>query len=137
MKTLLSGAIALALTALVAGPVLAQGKLRPGQLSIDKGTKTATATAGAATLNKGSGKITTELITTAAAATYTLTLTNSRIAAADTVFVSVANGTNSAGAPTIQSVTPGAGSVVIVIRNAHASAAFNGTLVISFAVFKA
>ena len=137
MKTLLSGAVALALSALLVGPVLAQGRLRPGQISIDKGTKTATATGGAATLNKSSGKITTESLNTAAAGTYTLTLTNSRVVAADQVFVSLANGTNTGGSAQVQSVTPGAGSVVIVIRNAHVSTAFNGTLVVSFAVFKA
>ena len=105
-------------------------------LRLDTGTKTAAATAGAATLNKDSGKVTSEALTTAAAATYTLTITNSQVAAADLAFVSIANGTNSAGSPQVQSVTPGAGSLVVVVRNAHASAAFNGTLVVSFMVLK-
>jgi hypothetical protein len=98
---------------------------------------TATATAGAATLNAGRGKITTEALTTAAAASYTLTLTNSAIAAADIVLVSVANGTNTQGITVVQSVTPAAGSVVILINNQHAAQALNGTLVISFVVVKA
>lgn len=136
MKHFLLGVFALFAAALVVSPALAQGKLRPGQFSVDKGTKTATATAGAATLSKSAGKITTEALSTAAAATYTLTVTNTRVAAADQVFVSVANGTNSAGSPQVQSVAPGAGSFVVVIRNAHASAAFNGTLVVSFFVVK-
>ena len=103
-------------------------------LTIDTGTKTATATAGAATLNKTSGKITSESLTTAAAAAYTLTLTNSTIAATDIVFASVANDTNSAGIPIVGRVTPGSGSVTILVENQHASAAFNGTIVISFMV---
>lgn len=107
-----------------------------GSLQLDTGTRTATATAGAATLAKTSGVITTEALTTAAGATYTLTLTNSKIAAADQVYVSVANGTNTAGMPVVCTVTPAANSVVIVLQNIHASAALNGTLKISFALLK-
>ena len=97
----------------------------------------ATATGGAATANGSAGKITSEALTTAAAAAYTLTLTNSVIAAGDIVFASVANGTNTQGIVGVGRVTPGAGSVVITIRNLHASQAFNGTLVISYFVIKA
>lgn len=107
-------------------------------LTIDTGTKTAAATAGAATLNKRSGKITTESLTTAQNAFYTLTLTNSTIAAADLVFASVANGDNTQGTPMIEKVTPAAGSVVIRVVNKHATLeALNGTLVVSFLVIKA
>lgn len=104
---------------------------------LDSGTKTATASAGAATLAKGSGKITTEALTTAGLAAYTLTLTNTKIAAADMVFVSVANSTNTQGIVAVGLTTPGSGAVVITIRNLHATEAFNGTLVISFRVLKA
>ena len=94
---------------------------------------TATATAGAATLNATAGKITTEALTTAQDGVYTLTITNSTIAATSIVTASVANGTNSAGTPILGRVTAGAGSLVITVSNLHASAvAFNGTLVISF-----
>lgn len=106
-------------------------------LTLDTGTKTAEASAGAATLNKTSGKITTEALTTAAAAAYTLTLTNSAIEADDIVLASVANGTNTAGTPVVGRITPAAGSATIEISNEHASAAFDGTLVISYAVIKA
>lgn len=105
-------------------------------MALGKGTKTATGAAGAATLNKPSGKITTEALTTAAGATYTLTLTNSEIAAADIVQVSVALGTATTGTPTITTVKPAAGSVVIIVQNIHASAALNGTLVFAFQVLK-
>lgn len=93
---------------------------------------TATATAGAATLAKVAGKITSESLTTAAGATYTLTLTNSRIAATDLVFVSLAMGTATTGTPVVTTVKPNAGSVVVVIQNIHASAALNGTIILSY-----
>lgn len=96
---------------------------------------TATAAAGAATLNDAMGKITTEALTTAQNASYTLTLTCEKIAAADHVFVSLANGTNTQGTPVVVRVTPAAGSVVIVVKNMHdAAQALNGTLVISYVV---
>jgi hypothetical protein len=118
------------------GPIITAGKTTTATFQLDTGTKTATAVAGAATLNKASGKITTEALTTAAGASYSLTLTNSAIAAADMVFASLANGSNSAGDPVIALVTPGAGFVTIIVNNRHASAALNGNLVISFASMK-
>lgn len=99
---------------------------------------TATATAGAATLNAQTGKVTSEALTTAQNAIYTLTLTNNQIAAADIVIATVANGTNTQGSPVVTRVQPGAGSVVILVANLHASAqALNGTIVVSFQVIKA
>lgn len=97
---------------------------------------TATAVAGAATLNKYSGIVTSEALVTAAAATYTLTLTNSTIDTNDIVNVTLGNGTNSAGAPGIKTVTTANGSVVIVVRNDHAANALNGTLTFAFIVHK-
>jgi hypothetical protein len=94
----------------------------------------ATASSGAATVDKQSGLVTSEALTSAAAATYTLTLTNALVAATSTVLVSVGNGSNTQGQPTLETVTPGSGSVVIVVRNRHASQALNGTLVIGFLV---
>lgn len=111
-------------------------KIVASNLVLDTGTKTAVAVAGAATLNKASGKITTEALTTAGLADYTLTLTDSDIAAADMVFASVANGTNTQGTVGMGLITPGAGSVTIAIHNLHATQALNGTLVISFWVLK-
>ena len=98
----------------------------------------ATATGGAATLNKLRGKITSESLTTAQNAIYTLTITNSAIAAADLAMASVSNGTNTQGTPMIGKVTTGASSLVIEVINKHATAqAFNGTIVVSFAATKA
>lgn len=102
------------------------------------GSGTATATAGAATLDNRFGKITTEALTTAQNANYTLTITNASIRASDLVFASVANGTNTQGTPIIVRVTPAAGSLVIIVRNAHDSVqALNGTLVVTFAALGA
>lgn len=101
-------------------------------IKIGTGTKTATATAGAATLNKASGTITTEALTTAAGATYALVITNSTISASDIVTASVTFGTATEGLPQIAVVTPGSGALEIVVRNAHASQAFDGTLKIAF-----
>jgi hypothetical protein len=96
----------------------------------------ATATAGAATLSKMAGVITTEAVTTAAGVDYTLTLTNKSIAAGDIVFANVSNGTNTTAGITVCRITPAAGSVVILIRNLHASVALNGTLKVGFFVVK-
>lgn len=103
--------------------------------SLNSGT--ATATSGAATLNNRFGKVTSEALVTAAGATYTLTITNSAVKASDIAVASVAYGTSTTGMPTVCRVTPGAGSLVIIIQNVHASAALNGTIVVSFAVFGA
>lgn len=116
--------------------VTASGLITGGALKLDTGTKTASATAGAATLNKDAGVITSEALITAAGAVYTLTLTNSSIAAADQVFASVCYGTATAGMPAITTVTPAAGSVVIKVQNVHASAALDGTIKIAFLVAK-
>lgn len=111
---------------------LTRGRLQAGSLSVIGGT--VTGAAGAATLNAGAGTITTESLTTAAGAQFTETLTNSFIAAADLVFVQVS--TTGTGTPVVAEVTPAAGSVVIVIQNIHASAAFNAALKIQFFVLK-
>lgn len=136
----LTGAISaasIAVTGAITGATATlTGLITGGSLKLDTGTKTATATGGAATLSKSSGVITSEALTTAAGAAYTLTLTNTTIAAADQVFASVADGTNSQGVPVVGRITPGAGSVTIEVRNEHASLALNGTIKIAFAVLK-
>ena len=100
---------------------------------------TGTASGGAVTLNAaGSGIITTEALSSAAGSPYTLTLTNNMVAAADLVFATVQNGTNTGGDPYLKTVTPGAGSVVIVVGNTTevVSTALNGTLKIGFLIIK-
>lgn len=114
----------------------AQTPLRVYGLRLDDGTKTASATAGAATLNKSSGVITTESLSTAAGASYTLTITNSQVAAADQPFASVWLGTATTGTPVVTITKPLAGSLLVTVKNIDASAAFNGTLKIAFGVLK-
>lgn len=99
-------------------------------------SRLATAVAGAATLDGATGIVTTEALTTAAGGVYTLTLTNSSIGGNDIVLVTVAEGTSTGGQPLVGKVQPGGGSCVIRILNLHASAAFNGTLLIGFSVLR-
>ena len=108
------------------------GDTLTGELVFTSGSDTSTAAA--STINAQSGQITTEALTTAAAAEYTFTLTNSNIAATSVVLVSVGKGTATAGTPVVAWVTPGAGSVVIIIQNAHVSSALDGTITINFLV---
>ncbi len=102
---------------------------------IDIDTSTGTAVTGAVIDNAQAGVITSEALTTASAASYTLTLANNRIKADSLVIVSIGNGTNTAGLPVLSTVDPASGSVVIVINNQHATAALNGTLTITYIVF--
>lgn len=95
---------------------------------------TASATSGAATLSQMCGVITSEALTTAAGAAYTLTLTNTKVAATSIVLFSVCSGTNTQGVLVPGQATPGSGSVVITVRNEHASQALNGTIKVSFLV---
>ena len=92
----------------------------------------ASALAGAATLNTVAGTITSEALTTAAGANYTLTLTDSAITAASVVLAAAYLKSSTTGGPlVVQSITPAAGSVVIVVKNAG-SVALNGTIAILF-----
>ncbi len=87
-----------------------------------------TAIAGAATLNQGSGVITSEALV--AATDYTLTLTNSNILSTSTVLVSAWSSDGLAAPVSIGSITPASGSVVIVVG----MVALTGTVVIAFMV---
>ena len=102
----------------------------------DIGTATATnptTVTGAATISKPAGIVTTNVdVNSAAAGTYTLTLTNTLIAADSLVQVTVGYGTATTGYPVVQKVTPGSGTCTIVIGNAAPVNAFNGSLIINF-----
>lgn len=96
-------------------------------------TGNVTGASGASTLNEEAGIITTEALTTANAATYTETLTNSFIKAASELIITVMNGTNTVEPPEVSGYVCSAGSVVITLLNS-AGAALNGTLKIQFEV---
>ena len=99
---------------------------------------TATATAGAATASDLFSIVTSEALTTAQNAKYTLTVTNTKVAVGDFVMVTLANGTNSAATPVLQTSTVTANTITIVVANKHDSAvALNGTLVFYIQVIKA
>lgn len=98
----------------------------------------ATAAAGAVTTQAWAGKVTSEALTTAQNAIYTLTITNEKIKATSLVFVTLSNGTNTQGTPMLGTVVPADGSVVIKVINKHATAeAFNGTVVVGYTVINA
>lgn len=80
---------------------------------LSSGTDTASATSGAATLNAQVGTITSEALTTAAAADYTLTLTNTRVDAGCVAFISLTNGTNTTAPIYPHSVTVAEDSLVV------------------------
>lgn len=114
---------------------LAPAPTRAYRLRLDEGVKTAVAVAGAATLNKSSGTVTSEALVTATGGVYTLTVTNNTVAAADLVFASVAAGTSTTGVPVVATSKANAGGFVVTVRNADA-APFNGTIKVSFMVLK-
>jgi hypothetical protein len=98
-------------------------------LDSDSGTVTLSSNAG--TVSKMAGVITTESLTTAAGASQALTITNTLCASTSLVFVTRSGGTSTGGTPVIKAV-PGSGSFVITLDNKHASAAFDGTFILSF-----
>ncbi len=106
---------------------------------VGAGTASCTGTGGTstATLANRFGKLTTAALTTAAAGTHVITLTNSAVKATDLAFGSVALGTATTGEPVVTNITCGASSLVITVKNVAAAAAVNGTLVVSYAVFGA
>lgn len=122
--------------AVAGATVTSTGLETAGSIKLDTGTKTATASGGAATLNKSSGIITSEALTTAAGSDYTLVLTNSVIAAGDNALVSV-DSNGSAGLPLLYSAKCTSNTLTVIVRNAHASAAFNAAIKIGFAILKA
>lgn len=85
------------------------------------------------TINQPSGTITVGSVATAGLATRTVTLTNSFITADSKVFVSLGD-YGGTGIPLVYQVTPAAGSVAIIIYNAHASVALSAAFDLDFFV---
>lgn len=100
------------------------------KLVLDSGT--CTSTAAACTLNKQAGIVTSEALTTAAAGTWSLVLTNSLISASSNIIAQATLGSATTGTPLVTKITPGAGSATIVVTNVAATAALNGTILLSF-----
>ena len=95
---------------------------------------TATAIAGAATLNANRGRITSEALATGPGSSYLLTLTDNLIGAQSIVSASVDNGTNNTDGLVVSRVSSSVGLVTIEIINMNFTAALNGTIVIAFQV---
>lgn len=95
----------------------------------------ATASAGAATAVGRKVTITSEALTTAAGADYTLILADTSVTATSVVVCSTNNGTNTTAGMAVGRVSPTANQIVALIRNTHASAAWNGTIKVSCMVF--
>lgn len=94
----------------------------------------ATAIAGAITDNSFKGIVTSEALTTAPNADYTLTLTNNKVLADSVLVVNVDDGTNTQGMVTVTTVKTVVGIATIKVRNIGTQA-LNGTLKISYRVF--
>jgi hypothetical protein len=103
----------------------------PGQATFSAG--------GAATLNQDAGIVTTAALTTAGQVTATFTINCNQVNQATTasvVMVTVGNGTNTGGIPTVAGVTLSNSLITVVIMNdGLVGNVFNGTLKISFIVF--
>lgn len=94
----------------------------------------ATNAATGVTLSKYCGQITTVALTTAAGAEEAFVVTNSLVDANDVIALSTTYA--GGGTPILSVKGVGAGSFVVVISNAHASAALDAVLVVNFAVIK-
>lgn len=95
---------------------------------------TATAASGKATAHGEGALITTESLSQAAGATYTLTVGNNQIQPNSVVLAVLSNGSNTQGDPTLNTVAVSLGKAVITITNRHASQALNGTLQVAMLV---
>lgn len=105
-----------------------------GQLAVDKATPTANSgNSYTVTANSAAVVVTTDSLSTAAGSTRTITINNSLVTASSDVQATWTGGTNSAGTPIIKAV-PGAGTLTLTLYNDNASAAFNGTFVVSVLV---
>lgn len=102
-----------------------------GQLQIGSGA----ATGNTVTINNGSGTITTAALSTAAGATQTIVLNDSRIAVGDMIQATL-DPNGSAGTPIVANVAITAGVATIVVQNIHASAALNSAVKIYFLINK-
>lgn len=88
------------------------------------------------TLSKVCGQITTDATSLAAGAEAVFVVTNTLVAATDTVVLSAASGqTAGTSVPLVTAVA--AGSFSITLTNLHASTADTGAMIINFAVIKA
>ncbi len=89
--------------------------------------------ANAVTASGTSGVITTSALTTAGAANYAITWTNTFIASTSIILLTIMGGTNTTENITL-TVTPGSGTATLTIYNNTAATALNGTILIGYQV---
>jgi len=119
----------------VTGAVTSSGTAGVGYATGAGGTVTQTTNRSTGvTLNKTSGQITTDATSLAAGAEAEFTVTNSTVAATDTVIVNITPG--GTGTPQAYVSNVGSGSFKITITNLHASTADTSADVINFVVIK-
>ena len=97
-----------------------------------------TEAAGVVTVNSQRGHITTSALTTAASfGSATFDFVNNKISDDRMIFLTIRNGTNTGGIPTLGTITTSAtpGSCNIKIVNVGTASALNGTLELDFLVF--
>ena len=126
-------------TASIAGiTVNASNQVEFGPRDSGAATITGTGATGTVTLSKKTGLLTSAALTTAAAGTHTVTLTNTKISATSVIVANarLAAGVGAAttGIPLVTKVTAGSGTVDIVVTNIAAAAALNGTIEIVFEI---
>lgn len=89
--------------------------------------------ANAVTASGNAGVITTSALTTAGAASYAITWTNTLITATSVIGLTIQGGTNTTQNINFK-VVPGAGSAVLTIYNLTAATALDGTILIGYTV---
>ena len=104
-------------------------------VTVTKGTP-GTESTNAVTVNGSAGVITTSALTTAAAGSYLITLSNSSIVGTGSVIlVSAAGGTNTTKDFSMEAICTAAGTATITIyNNVLVTTALNGTIIIHFMV---
>jgi len=126
-------------TQLPAGAVPQSVAVTPGQLAAlgaSMAQNTGTCSSNAVTLNKLVGLITTDSLTTPVGSTYTCTVTAAAVKATSIISASIWNLSDVTQARmAVQSITPAAGSWVIVFKNVGAATA-SGTWTFGFQIIE-
>lgn len=105
--------------------------------TIDGDTGIATCSSNACTISKMAGIVTTESLTTAAASSQAITITNTTVAAGDIVLVTLMGGTNTTPQIRLDAVATTNTITVTIFNMTLITTALNGTIIFSFLVIKA
>lgn len=103
-----------------------------GQITLSK--VNGTEAANAVTASGNAGVITTSALTTAGAANYAITWTNTKITSTSVGTFTIQGGTNNATQNITFTFVPGAGTATLTIYNNTAATALNGTILIGYTI---